>query len=147
MPRPEPLLPTPPSHGLGPHLSPSTFCKWHCCFHSFVVDRAGSRLLRGLFSSCVEWGYSVAAALGVLTAVASLVAEPGLQGTRASLGAAPRLQSTGSVVVVHGLCCSVTYGIFPSQGSNPHLLHWQTDSLPLSHPGRPNWYFFQWLIC
>ena len=25
--------------------------------------------------------------------------------------------------------------IFPSQGSNPHLLHWQTDSLPLNHQG------------
>ena len=22
------------------------------------------------------------------------------------------------------------------QGSNPHLLHWQADSLPLSHQGR-----------
>ena len=24
-------------------------------------------------------------------------------------------------------------GIFQTQGSNPHLLHWQTDSLPLHH--------------
>ena len=28
-------------------------------------------------------------------------------------------------------------GIFPAQGSNPHLLHWQADSLPLSHLGIP----------
>ena len=31
-------------------------------------------------------------------------------------------------------------GIFPTQGSNPHvlwLLHWQADSLPLSHLGSP----------
>ena len=28
-------------------------------------------------------------------------------------------------------------GIFPTQGSNPHLLHWQVDSLPLSHQGSP----------
>ena len=27
--------------------------------------------------------------------------------------------------------------IFPTQGWNPHLLHWQTDSLPLYHPGSP----------
>ena len=27
-------------------------------------------------------------------------------------------------------------GIFPTQGSNPCLLHWQ-DSLPLSHEGNP----------
>ena len=26
-------------------------------------------------------------------------------------------------------------GIFPTQGSNPHFLHWQADSLPLSHQG------------
>ena len=30
-------------------------------------------------------------------------------------------------------------GIFPTQGSNPHLLcllHWQADSLPLAPPGK-----------
>ena len=26
-------------------------------------------------------------------------------------------------------------GIFLTQGSNPYLLHWQVDSLPLSHQG------------
>ena len=26
-------------------------------------------------------------------------------------------------------------GIFPNQGSNPHLLNWQEDSLPLRHQG------------
>ena len=33
-----------------------------------------------------------------------------------------------SVVVVHGLSCSMACGIFPDQGSNPCLLHWQADS-------------------
>ena len=28
-------------------------------------------------------------------------------------------------------------GIFPTQGSNPRFLHWQADSLPLSHLGSP----------
>ena len=28
--------------------------------------------------------------------------------------------------------------IFPTQGSNPHLFHWQVDSLPLHQPGRPS---------
>ena len=28
---------------------------------------------------------------------------------------------------------SLLQGIFPTQGSNPGLLHWQVDSLPLSH--------------
>ena len=42
---------------------------------------------------------------------------------------------TGSVVVVHGLSCSATCGIFPDQGSNPCPLHWQADSYPLCHQG------------
>ena len=34
----------------------------------------------------------------------------------------------GSVVVAHGPSCSTACGIFPDQGSNPCLLHWQADS-------------------
>ena len=37
-------------------------------------------------------------------------------------------------------CHDFLQGIFPTQGSNPHLLyllHWQADSLPLSHQGIP----------
>ena len=51
---------------------------------------------------------------GLLIAVASIVSERGLY-------------STGSVVVVHGLSCPATSGIFLDQGSNPHPLHWQAD--------------------
>ena len=43
----------------------------------------------------------------------------------------------GSVVVAHGLSCSAACGIFPDQGSNPCPLHWQADSQPLRHQGRP----------
>ena len=39
----------------------------------------------------------------------------------------------GSVVVVHGLSCSVACGIFPDQGSNPCPLNRQADSQPLRH--------------
>ena len=49
---------------------------------------------------------------------------------------APRLQSTGSVVVVHGLSCSTACGIFLDQELNLCLLHWQADSSPLSHQGN-----------
>ena len=42
-----------------------------------------------------------------------------------------------SIVVVPGLSCSVACGIFPDQGVNPCFLHWQPDSLPLSHQGSP----------
>ena len=45
----------------------------------------------------------------------------------------------GSVVVAHGPSCSVACGIFPDQGSNPCLLHWQADSQPLHHQGKPGW--------
>ena len=33
-------------------------------------------------------------------------------------------------------CHFLLQGIFPNQGSNPHFLHWQVDSLPLSHQGN-----------
>ena len=35
-------------------------------------------------------------------------------------------------------CHFLLQGIFPTQGSNPCLLHWQADSLPLSHLESPN---------
>ena len=33
--------------------------------------------------------------------------------------------------------CPTTGGFSPDQGSNPWPLHWQADSLPLSHQGSP----------
>ena len=37
-------------------------------------------------------------------------------------------------------------GIFLTQGSNPHLLHWQVDSLPLSHLRSRNLFYIKALI-
>ena len=54
-----------------------------------------------------------------------------------SVGMVPGLSSVDSIVGVHGLSCSVACGIFPDQGSNPCLLHWQVNSLPLSQLGSP----------
>ena len=34
-------------------------------------------------------------------------------------------------------CCFLLQGIFPTQGSNLCLLHWQVDSLLLSHLRSP----------
>ena len=34
-------------------------------------------------------------------------------------------------------CHFLLQGIFPTQGSNPCLLHWQVNSFPLSHHGSP----------
>ena len=51
--------------------------------------------------------------------------------------AVPELQGTGSVVVLHGFSCSAACGVFLDEGSNPRFLHWQVDSVPLSHRGSP----------
>ena len=40
-------------------------------------------------------------------------------------------------MLVHGLSCLRACGTFPGQGWNLCLLHWQADSLPLSHQGSP----------
>ena len=76
----------------------------------FISGFAGSSLLQGLFSAC---------------------------GVRASLAVKQRPWNTGSAAVVQGLSCSVECEIFPDKRSKPSLLHWQADSLPLSHQGSP----------
>ena len=48
----------------------------------------------------------------------------------------PGLWSIDSKVVVHGPSRSLACGIRPTYGLNLCLLHWQVDSLPLSHQGR-----------
>ena len=39
--------------------------------------------------------------------------------------------------MARGLSCSTVCGVFPDQGLNSCLLHWQVDSLPLSHQVSP----------
>ena len=51
-------------------------------------------------------GHSLGAMCRLLTVVAPLE-EHSLQDVRASVVAAPGLESTGSIVVMHGLSCSV----------------------------------------
>ena len=62
--------------------------------------------------AAVSRGYSPVAVQEILTGVASLIAEHGLQ-------------CTGSIVVAHRLNCSVAWGIFLDQESNLCPLHWQ----------------------
>ena len=45
-----------------------------------------------------------------------------------STAVVPGLQSAGSVIVVHGLSCSETYGIFLDQRESPSPPHSQEDS-------------------
>ena len=82
-----------------------------CCCMSFLLVAASG-------------GYSLVVVCGLLIMVASLVAEH-------------RVWSLGSTVEAQGLRCSSAGGIFPDQGLNPCLLHWQADSLPLKHQESP----------
>ena len=75
-----------------------------------------------------------------------LLAKYRLVGRQASVVAAPGLWRTGSIVVAHGLNCSVACGIFPDQGSNLCLLDWKADSLTLSHQGSSFNLFLNWSI-
>ena len=152
-----PHSPLSPPHGirpccpakelLGPHLSrqltlgPVFFFffnlkKFYLLFILFFAC-TGSSLLRGLFSSCGEQE--------LLSCGARASHCSGFSCCRAwALGCVgfrrlpPRLQSTGSVIVAHRLSYSAARGILLGQGSNPCLLRWQADSLPLSHQECPS---------
>ena len=97
-----------------------------CVFNTvflFIVGCSG-------FSGCA--GFSLAAASGVYSPGAEhgrliAVASRGLWGPWASAVVSPGLWSTDSVVA-RWLSCSVACGIFPDQGSNPRLLHWQAGN-------------------
>ena len=120
---------------------PDTFVTAHpsyffFLFKEFILDCAESSLLHGLFSSCGDWGLLVITVLGLLTAVASRVVDTG-SGCTGSVAAAPWLWRTSSIAVECRARSSNTCGISPGQGSNPCLLHWQADSLPLGYQGSP----------
>ena len=54
--------------------------------------------------------------------------------------------SRASVAVAHGLSCSTAHGILPGQGSNPCLLLWPEDPLPLSHQKSPGLFLLTHII-
>ena len=90
----------------------------HCCMSfSLVAMDGGCTLLRCLDFS-LQW------LLLWSTHMALVVMGPGLW-------------STGLIVVVRELSCSMACGSFLDQGSNLRLLHWQVDSLPVSRQGSP----------
>ena len=45
------------------------------------------------------------------------------------------VHSVSQAVTLEQVAIPSSRGIFPTQGLNPSLLHWQADSLPLSHQG------------
>ena len=78
----------------------------------------------GLFPTCDMW--------------ASHCSGPSCCGAQAHIVAAYDVCSRGSVVVAHRRSWSTAWGIFPDQGLNLCLLHWQANSSTLSHQGSPH---------
>ena len=93
----------------------------------FISDWAGSSLLRVLLCSC--------------RAQASHLSGFFCYGAQTRVHGLRQLRYAGSVVVAHWLSCFTSCEIFLDQGWNLCLLHWQEDSLPLSHEGSPSFIF------
>ena len=119
---------------------------WHC-FHCFPIyfpwsdDSQGYQLLKiylnarsvNINQKIKNWKWAIKSPntpIVLVTQVCATLLWPhGLQPTR--------LLCPWDFPGKHpGVCCPFLFqGIFLTQGSNPHLLHWQVDSLPLSHQG------------
>ena len=97
-----------------------------------IFGRAGSSLLCRLSLVAASKGCS-----SLRCTSFSLRRLPLLQSMGSGARGLQQLRHTGSIVVLHGLSCSLVCGVFPNQGSNPCLLHCQADSLPLSHRESP----------
>ena len=116
---------------------------------NFIFGCIVSWLLHGLFFSCGKWGYLLLQCVGfslwwLLWLQSTGSRAHGLQQLwhLESVIPASGLQSTGLIVVAHGLSCSKACGIFLNQELNACLLHWQGDSLPLSQQGSPSFAFY-----
>jgi len=97
-------------------------------YYLFIFGCVGAALLRGLFSSCRKWG---------------LLSSCNVQSSYSGDFSCYKASALGHVGIsrcgfwVPELSGSMACVIFPDQGSNPCLQHWQTNSLPLSHQGSP----------
>ena len=111
--------------GLNPGFAPD----WMCDLEQVTSPLCTSV---GLFLSflavlglcCCSWAFSSCSKQGLLFSCSVLASHrSGFSCCRTWA-----LELEGSVVVAHGLSCSVSCGIFPDQGSNLHPLLWQADS-------------------
>ena len=117
------------------HL-PSVFIFFFSNLILFIFGCAGSLLLCGL---------SLVAVRGLLVSVPARVPEQRLPGAESSEAVAHERSSCGSWALELRLSSPEICGIFPDQGLNPCFLHWQANSLPLSHQGSPL-FFFWWPV-
>ena len=111
----------------------------HGVFFFFLIyliiwGYAESLSLLWLFSSWDESGLPSSCSEGFSLMWLLLLQSMGPRARGLSI-AAPRLNSCAHRLLC--LCCSEACGIFSDQGSNPYLLHWEVDSLLLSHQGSP----------
>ena len=98
-------------------------CAESCCFAGFF-SRCGEQ---GLLSSCDA---RVSHCGGFSCCGAWALGRAGFSSRRTC-----ELWGAGSEVVGHRLSSSAACGVVLNQGSNPCLLYWQVDSLPLSYQG------------
>ena len=130
------------SHAIHPETLTFSLFVVSALLISFGLAVLGLCCCMGFSLVVVSGGYSLVLVCGFLIAVASLVAELGLSGTQALviwlMGSRAQAQSLRCTRLVAPWYC----GVFPVQGSNPCLLHWQADSLPLRHQGSPPALFF-----
>ena len=113
---------------------------WVCLFVFNFVSLAvlGLHCCARLSLAVASWGYSLVVMHKLLIAIVSLVAEHKLWSQRASEVAACRFSSCSSQALEHRLSsCIAPWHVRSSQikGLSLCLLHWQEDSLPLSHQG------------
>ena len=106
-----------------------TVLYWFC--HTSIWPLWVSVAACGLSLFAAAGGCSLVAVWERLTAVVSPVAEHGLSGMWASTAAGCRLQSLWHVGLVPVAC-----DIFPDQGSNLCLQHWQGHPPPPDPPGK-----------
>ena len=113
----------------------------------------GLHCCTGFFSCCYEDGYSSYGALAShrsgFSGCSHRLSARGLPQVQHmdSEAMAHQFQRTGSVVVAHQHSGSVAHGVLHSQGSNPCLLHWQADYVPLSHQACVLTSSLSWFWC
>ena len=117
-------------------------------FYLFIFGCTRSLSLYGLFSSCSNWGLLFIAVHRLLFWWLFLLRSIGLR-TRglsscSSQALEHRLSSCGAHLprVSYSTACE----IFLYQGSNLCFLHWQVDSLPLSHQGSSIVKLWTWVV-
>ena len=108
----------------------------HClspCFHSHLPPQHSQAVITPVSTCCLRWLCFLFFVF--IAAQAYLQFRAGVGG---HFSCGMWASHCGRILYCrHDLSCSKACGIPLNQGSNSFLPHWQADSLPLSHQGRP----------